>query len=81
MFEKALGLPTAFGQLDVDKQLDMIRQKAEAQLGSGEIAQFTDAEAVTKLIRRFLIRSEISQYATSGSSAQIALTLLQNRLR
>lgn len=81
VFEKALGLPTAFGQLDVDKQLDMIRQKAEAQLGSGTIAQFTDAEAVTKLIRRFLIRSEISQYSSSGSSAQTALTLLQNRLR
>lgn len=80
VFEKALGLPTAFGQLDVDKQVEMIRQKAEAQLGSDTISQFSDATAVTKLIRRFLIRSEVSQYSASSSGAQAALTLLQARL-
>jgi hypothetical protein len=81
VFEKALGLPTAFGQLDVDKQLEMIRQKAEVQLGSADISQFSDASAVTTLVRRFLVRSEISQYSASTSGAQAALTLLQSRLR
>lgn len=80
VFEKALGLPTAFGQLDVDKQLDMIRQKATAQFGNGTIAQFTDSGSVEKLIRRFLVRSEIAQYSNVTSGAQNALTLLQSRL-
>lgn len=81
VFEKALGLPTAFGKLDVDKQLDMIRQKAESQLGSADIAQFADSDAVTRLIRRFLVRAEIGQSGASTSAAQTALTILQARSR
>lgn len=76
VFQTALGLPTAFAQLDVDKQLVMIRQKAKEQLGSDSVAQFTDATATDKLVRRFLIRSEMAQYSSLTSPAQTALTLL-----
>lgn len=78
VFRTALGLPKAFSQLDVDQQLTMIKDKAASQLGNSTIAQFKDEAAVEKLVQRFLIRSEVASYSTGASSAQNALTLLQN---
>lgn len=77
VFETALGLPKAFGQLDVDQQLGMIRQKARAQLGSDSVTQFTDGAATERLVRRFLTRAEVAGFAASTSPAQTALTLLR----
>lgn len=77
VFETALGLPKAFGRLDVDQQLVMIRQKARAQLGSDAVSQFTDAGATDKLLRRFLTRAQMADFAATTSPAQVALTLLQ----
>lgn len=77
VFETALGLPAAFGKLDVDRQLSMIRQKAREQLGSDSIGQFTEPAAVDRLVRRFITRSQIADLATLSSPAQVALTLLQ----
>ena len=43
VFETALGLPASVGALDLDQQLVIFRERAEAYFGDGEIAQFTDA--------------------------------------
>jgi len=76
VFEIALGLPKSFGTLDIDKQLEVFRDKAERALGNGEIAQFRSAEKREDLIRLFMLRSEANQSAAAvrGSAA---LTLLQ----
>ncbi|MCW8843681.1 MAG: DUF1217 domain-containing protein [Rhodobacteraceae bacterium] len=76
VFETALGLPTGFGQLDIDQQLEVFRDKTSSFMGNGEVDQFTDPENVASLIERYLLMSQISNSA-STSSAQIALTLLQ----
>lgn len=75
VFEKAFGLPSSFIKLDVDKQVQILRDRSARQLGSGEIAQFKDSAQIDKLIRNFLARSEIAGVSSSGSSA--ALSLLQ----
>lgn len=77
VFEKAFGLPSSFVGLDVDRQVATLREKAGKLLGQGEVAQFSDAKQVDRLIRSFLTRSELANSSSSGSSA---LTLLQNGL-
>ncbi len=76
VFETALGLPTSFGALDIDRQLEVFREKTERSLGNGEISQFSDPEKREDLVRLFLLRSEAQQSAAAvrGSTA---LTLLQ----
>lgn len=74
VFEKALGLPTGFGQLDVDRQLDVIKDKSRSQLGTDQIADFDDPARMDTLLRRFLIRSEAEAYRTQfGSSVAVNL--------
>lgn len=78
LFEVALGLPSSFGQIDLDQQLSVFRDKVGAAFDTGEVAQFTaDSEMTEKLVQRFLLQSQISQAATP-SSGSIALTLLQS---
>jgi hypothetical protein len=77
VFEKALGLPTSLGVLDLDKQLETFKAKAKSQLGSDAMAQFTDPTKVEGLVRRFLLRSETEGFAQSGSN-NAALQLMQS---
>lgn len=79
VFEKALGLPSGFGALDLDQQLSMFRDKASRAFGDSRIDQFTDPEAIEKLVRTFLIRSEVSAGISFSSPAAMALQLLQSR--
>lgn len=76
VFETALGLPAAFGALDIDRQLEVLREKTDRALGSGEVAQFADPGKREDLIRLFLLREEAraSAVATPGGTA---LTLLR----
>lgn len=76
VFEKALGLPTSLGILDLDKQLEVFKAKAKSQLGSDAIAQFTDLAKVEGLARRFLLRSEAEGFSQSGAGNP-ALQLMQ----
>lgn len=78
VFEKALGLPSSFGALDIDKQLDVFRRKSGDQVGAAEIAGFRDGDRLDALIRRFLLRSQVDAAAQQPGS--IALTLLQSAI-
>jgi hypothetical protein len=77
VFETALGLPRGFGALDIDRQLDVFREKTGRALGNGEIAQFADRSRREDLVRLFLLRSELraAPYATPAASA---LSLVQS---
>lgn len=73
VFETAFGLPAAFGTLDIDRQLGMLKDKAESYLGSSSVAQFTDPGRVEELVKLFTLRST----AASTAATSPALTLLQ----
>lgn len=74
VFEKALGLPSAFVALDIDRQLQVIKDKAKTQLGSDQIADIASDANKDKLIRRFLVRSEAETYQSQfGASAALNL--------
>ncbi|WP_323767714.1 DUF1217 domain-containing protein [Antarctobacter sp.] len=77
VFQTALGLPAGFSQIDLDKQLEMLTEKAESRFGITEFADLEDSEVLNKVIHSYLLQSQVSQSAGTGSS-QIALTLLSS---
>ncbi len=78
VFQKALGLPDSFAVLGLDQQLTVFRSRASATFGGGEVAQFSDAEKVEKLIRLFLLRSDAAAGPAATSGQNAALSLLQS---
>lgn len=78
VFEKAFGLPASFGAIDIDKQVETLKDRTKAAFGSDAVSQFTDPEKLEKLVQRFLIRSEVDAGTAALSSGQVALTLLQS---
>lgn len=78
MFETALGLPSSFGQIDLDKQLEVFRDKLQALTGSSELSQFSDPEAMESITNSYLARAQINEISASNGSSAIALMLLQS---
>lgn len=76
MFETSLGLPKAFGQLDIDKQLEIFKEKTKAVTGDDSVSQFSDPERIDEMTQRFLVRSQVSQSGAGYSPAATALALL-----
>lgn len=78
VFETALGLPSGFGQLDIDQQLGVFRDKVEQRLGVSEVSEIAeDPDIMNKLVQTYLLQSEAQAY-TQTSSGTVALTLLQS---
>ena len=77
VFEKALGLPKQFGQIDIDKQAEILADKTGALFGKSTLDAFKDPAAVEKVITRFLARAQIEGGITATTPAAGALTLLQ----
>lgn len=78
VIEKAYGLPSSFGQLDVDKQRDVLRDKTSALFGVSTLKAFADPANVEKLIGRFLVRAQLENGPSATAAGSAALTLLQN---
>jgi hypothetical protein len=77
VFQTAFGLPDSFASIDLDKQLETLKDKSAAMFGSSSLRQFTSAEKLDTLVRQFLVRADIAT-TQSGGSFGTALTLLQN---
>ncbi len=76
MMETALGLPASFAQIDLDRQLEVFKERLSGLTGSDDLAQFTDPNAVEKLTDTYLARNQIAQLQNTVSPAQTALILL-----
>jgi hypothetical protein len=75
VMEGALGLPTGFGTLDIDRQLDEFRARAAARFGTDTIAGLAKPATLERLLDRFTAVA-----GTAGSAAQAtspALILLR----
>lgn len=75
--ETALALPESFGQQDLDRQLEVFRDRTRRLVGFADIEGFADPAAREALIQRFLLQSEITA-APATVPGSVALTLLQN---
>lgn len=78
VFETALGLPSSFGNLDLDRQLSDIKTKMKTTFGTDQIDDLQDTDLKTKLTERFLLREQVKNSA-SYNPMSTALTLLQNQ--
>ncbi|WP_281981061.1 DUF1217 domain-containing protein [Thalassorhabdomicrobium marinisediminis] len=76
LVQTALGFPSSFAAIDLDKQLEQFKERAQATFGTDTLADLTEPENQEKLIRLYMLRSQSNAFAGT-SSASIALTLLQ----
>ncbi|MFN3207674.1 MAG: DUF1217 domain-containing protein [Roseovarius sp.] len=76
VFETALGLPQGVGQLDIDRQLEIFKEKSRSTLGLDSINDLSAESAREDLVRAYLVRDQIKGISFQ-SSISIALTLLQ----
>ena len=77
VFEKALGLPSAIGQIDIDQQLETFKSRARQNFGSDDLATFADDAKVQEAITKYIVRDQIDTLNAGLSSTSIALTLLR----
>ncbi|HCQ65913.1 MAG TPA: flagellar protein [Rhodobacteraceae bacterium] len=77
VFQTALNIPKDASSLDLDSQVEYMREHAAAVFGDAEVDQFSDPERLEELNRLFLVRSQINDISAGMSSGAIALTLLQ----
>ena len=77
VFSKALGLPASIGAIDLDRQLAMFQDKAQAAFGDSSVKQFSDATKVETLVRRFLVRAQAAAAQGQIGSGTAALAMLQ----
>ena len=78
VFETAFNLPLSFGTLDLDKQLEVFKEKAKSAFGDSGIKQFASEEKQEDLTRLFLLRADLQSLNVNVSSSQNALSLLQS---
>ncbi|KPQ22493.1 MAG: Protein of unknown function (DUF1217) [Rhodobacteraceae bacterium HLUCCA24] len=64
--ETALGLPSSFGQQDLDRQIEVFRDRTERLVGFADVEGFADPAARETLIRRFLLQSEMAAAPTTA---------------
>lgn len=77
LFEKALNLPAAFGQIDIDQQLSIFKNNLNREFGSNDLSIFKDPKVVQDLITKYIARDQIANFNNFFSSNAIALTLLR----
>lgn len=75
VLETAFGLPDKFSSIDLDRQLEIVRDKADRLLGGDEAARFGEEDVIEKVVTLFTARRSV-QGAAFSSGASVALTLL-----
>ncbi|MGG7566702.1 DUF1217 domain-containing protein [Rhodovulum sp. DZ06] len=78
VLEKAFGLPTEFGKLDIDRQRDEMKDRMRDMSGTSSLAGFNDPEVVEKALTRFLARTAAESGPNATTRGMAALTMLQS---
>lgn len=78
VFETAFNLPGSFASLDLDRQVEVLRNRTGRLTGSPEIAQFADSARIDRLINQFFVGAQIGRTGsfTQGSAALVLLQSL-----
>ena len=78
VFETAFGLPTSVGALDVERQLELFKEKSRALFGDDSLTIFQDPENIDKLLNDFMVREQLNSGPVASTPGFSALSLLQN---
>jgi len=77
VFETAFLLPSGFGALDIDRQVEILQGRTEKLTGSKTIGQFKDPDKTEALIRRFFLSEQVGEILSATANGSGALMLLQ----
>lgn len=77
VLQTALGLPKSFATIDIDKQLSVLKARAEATFGEETVSQFRDPGRLEALIRRYIVRAEMKEQSSGSQSSAISLQFLR----
>ncbi|MEM9317768.1 MAG: DUF1217 domain-containing protein [Pseudomonadota bacterium] len=75
-FETALGLPESFGLIDIDQQLETLKDRARSILGTDNLSEIATDDGIENVIQNYLGRAQIASVTNIASPAAIAVTLL-----
>lgn len=76
VLESAFNMPSGFAQLDIDKQKELLSDKANVLFGGKSVDVFKDPEVVETTIRRYLLQEQIASGPTANTPGFAALSLL-----
>lgn len=76
VFDSAFILPDGFGNLDIDKQAEILQNRAEQVLGNDPVQKLTTDDGIEAIARKFLLQRQIEDGPNGFSSGSIALSLL-----
>lgn len=76
VLEGAFNLPKEFAALDVDRQKEVLSDKAQQAFGGKSIEVFSDPAAVDKVIKDYLLREQINAGPSPSTPGFAALSIL-----
>jgi hypothetical protein len=78
VFESAFALPSGFGKLDLDRQIEELRGRVGRLTGDETVAGFTSPDAVDQVLRNFFARRAAEAGPSAATPGVAALSLLQS---
>lgn len=78
VIESAFNLPSSFSQLDLDRQVQILSDRALTEFGGRGVSVFSDQANIDKAIQRFFIREQIEAGPSASTPGATALTLLSS---
>ena len=78
VLDKAFNLPDQFAQVDIDRQVEVYQERAQAILGEDSVLAFLDPENVDTVLRRYMAVVQAESGPSSSTPGIGALTLLQS---
>lgn len=76
VLESAFNMPSGFSQLDIDRQKELLSDKANSIFGGKGVDVFKDPEAIETAVRRFLLQEQIANGPSANTPGAAALSIL-----
>ena len=76
VLESALNMPTGFAQLDIDKQKELLSDKANSLFGGKGVDVFKDPEVIETAVRRYLLQEQVANGPSADTPGAAALSIL-----
>ena len=71
-------MPSGFSQLDIDRQKELLSDKANSLFGEKSVDVFKDPEAIETAVRRYFLQEQIAAGPTANTPGAAALSILSS---
>lgn len=78
VMETALGLPTEFSALDIDRQAEILDEELQKKFSISSLQDLTQPDVMERVVQRYQVLESLNQTAAATGPAATALTLLTN---